>query len=143
MMYTPFSMTIGMVYTYLPFMILPLYGTLVKADPRLLEAAGDLGTTPWKAFWLITVPLSKAGIIAGSMLVFIPSVGEYVIPELLGGPQTRMIARALWNEYFQNLDWPMASAVAVSMVGLILLPLVLLNRYQNVDGAGGRAGEGA
>ncbi len=147
MMYTPFSMTIGMVYTYLPFMILPLYGTLVKADPRLLEAAGDLGTTPWKAFWLITVPLSKAGIIAGSMLVFIPSVGEYVIPELLGGPQTRMIARVLWNEYFQNLDWPMASAVAVSMVGLILLPLVLLNRYQNVDrsadAGGGRRAAGA
>ena len=134
MMYTSFSMMIGMVYTYLPFMILPLYGTLVKADPRLLEAAGDLGTTPWKAFWLITVPLSKAGIIAGTMLVFIPSVGEYVIPELLGGPQTLMIARILWNEYFQNVDWPMASAVAVIMVVLILLPLVLLNRYQNVEG---------
>jgi len=134
MMYTAFSMMIGMVYTYLPFMILPLYGTLVKADPRLLEAAGDLGTTPWKAFWLITVPLSKAGIIAGTMLVFIPSVGEYVIPELLGGPQTLMIARVLWNEYFQNVDWPMASAVAVIMVVLILLPLVLLNRYQNVEG---------
>jgi putrescine transport system permease protein len=137
MMYTPFSMTIGMVYTYLPFMILPLYGTLVKADPRLLEAAGDLGTTPWKAFWLITVPLSKAGIIAGSMLVFIPSVGEYVIPDLLGGPRTLMIARVLWEEYFNNNDWPMASAVAVIMVGLILVPLVLLNRYQNdARGAG-------
>jgi putrescine transport system permease protein len=131
MMYTPYSMMIGMVYTYLPFMILPLYGTLVKADPRLLEAAGDLGTPPWKAFWLITVPLSKAGIIAGSMLVFIPSVGEYVIPELLGGPQTLMIARVLWDEYFQNVDWPMASAVAVTMVGLILIPLVLFNRYQS------------
>jgi putrescine transport system permease protein len=140
MMYTPFSMTIGLVYTYLPFMILPLYGTLVKADPRLLEAAGDLGTTPWKAFWLITVPLSKAGIIAGSMLVFIPSVGEYVIPELLGGPQTKMIARVLWDEYFQNVDWPMASAVAVSMVVLILIPLVLLNRYQSVDGRTDDAG---
>jgi len=130
MMYTPFSMTIGMVYTYLPFMILPLYGTLVKADPSLLEAAGNLGATPWKAFWLITVPLSKAGIIAGSMLVFIPTVGEYVIPELLGGPQTLMIARVLWDEFFNNVDWPMASAVAVSMVGLILLPLVLFNHYQ-------------
>jgi putrescine transport system permease protein len=138
MMYTPFSMTIGMVYTYLPFMILPLYGTLVKADPRLLEAAGDLGTPPWKAFWLITVPLSKAGIIAGSMLVFIPSVGEYVIPELLGGPRTLMIARVLWEEFFNNNDWPMAASVAVSMVGLILLPLVLFNRYQtDVRGAGG------
>jgi len=131
MMYTPYSMMIGMVYTYLPFMILPLYGTLVKSDPRLLEAAGDLGTTPWKAFWLITVPLSKAGIIAGSMLVFIPSVGEYVIPELLGGPQTLMIARVLWDEYFQNVDWPMASAVAVTMIGLILVPLVIFNRYQS------------
>ena len=130
MMYTPYSMTVGMVYTYLPFMILPLYGTLVKADPRLLEAASDLGTTPWKAFWIITVPLSKAGIIAGSMLVFIPSVGEYVIPELLGGPQTLMIARVLWDEYFQNVDWPMASAVAVTMVGLILIPLVVFNKYQ-------------
>ena len=95
-----------------------------------LESAGDLGTTPWKAFWLITVPLSKAGIIAGSMLVFIPSVGEYVIPDLLGGPRTLMIARVLWEEYFNNNDWPMASAVAVIMVGLILIPLVLLNRYQ-------------
>lgn len=130
MMYTPFSMTIGMVYTYLPFMILPLYGTLVKADPSLLEAAGNLGATPWKAFWLITVPLSRAGIIAGSMLVFIPTVGEYVIPELLGGPRTLMIARVLWEEFFNNNDWPMASAVAVSMVGLILIPLVLFNRYQ-------------
>ncbi len=130
MMYTPFSMTIGMVYTYLPFMILPLYGILVKADPSLLEAAGNLGATPWKAFWLITVPLSKAGIVAGSMLVFIPTVGEYVIPELLGGPQTLMIARVLWDEFFNNVDWPMASAVAVSMVGLILLPLVLFNHYQ-------------
>lgn len=133
MMYTPFSMTIGMVYTYLPFMILPLYGTLVKADPSLLEAAGNLGATPWKAFWLVTVPLSKAGIIAGSMLVFIPTVGEYVIPELLGGPQTLMIARVLWDEFFNNVDWPMASAVAVSMVGLILVPLVVFNRYQRRD----------
>jgi putrescine transport system permease protein len=130
MMYTPFSMTIGMVYTYLPFMILPLYSTLVKADPRLLEAAYDLGATPWKGFWLVTVPLSRAGILAGSMLVFIPSVGEYVIPELLGGPQTLMIGRVLMDEFFSNNDWPMASAVAVSMVGLLLVPLVLFLRYQ-------------
>jgi len=145
MMYTPFSMTIGMVYTYLPFMILPLYGTLVKADPALLEAAGDLGATPWRAFWLITVPLSKAGIIAGSMLVFIPSVGEYVIPDLLGGPRTLMIARVLWEEYFNNNDWPMASSVAVIMVGLILVPLVLLNRYQGSvrGGSMGESGGGA
>jgi putrescine transport system permease protein len=148
MMYTPFSMTIGMVYTYLPFMILPLYGTLVKADHHLIEMAENLGATPWKAFWLVTVPLSKAGIIAGSMLVFIPTVGEYVIPELLGGPQTLMIARVLWEEYFSNNDWPMASAVAVSMVVLILVPLVVFNRYSggvrtgaDDDGApAGRAG---
>ena len=137
MMHTSFAMTIGMVYTYIPFMILPLYSTLVKMDLRLLEAAADLGTTPFKAFWLITVPLSKAGIIAGSMLVFIPSIGEYVIPELLGGPGTLMIGRVLWDEYFTNIDWSMASAVAVSMVILILLPLVIFNKYQ-ADAEGAR-----
>ena len=131
MMYTPFSMMVGMVYTYVPFMILPLYANLVKMDLRLLEAASDLGATPWRAFWLVTVPLSRAGIIAGSMLVFIPSLGEYVIPELLGGPSTLMIGRVLWDEFFSNNDWPMASAVAVSMVVLILMPLVLFNKYQN------------
>ncbi len=130
MMHTPFSMTIGMVYTYLPFMILPLYSNLIKMDMRLLEAAKDLGCSPLKAFWLITVPLSKNGIVAGSMLVFIPSVGEYVIPELLGGPSTLMIGRILWDEFFANNDWAMASAVAVSMIILILVPLVIFNRYQ-------------
>ena len=129
-MHTPFSLTIGMVYTYLPFMILPLYSTLAKLDLRLLEAASDLGATPWKAFWLITVPLSKAGIIAGSMLVFIPCVGEYVTPELLGGPQTLMIGRVLWDEFFSNNDWPMASAVAVVVILLIIVPLAVFNRYQ-------------
>ena len=106
-------LVVGMVYTYLPFMILPLYANLSKMDLRLLEAASDLGATPWTAFWRITVPLSKAGIIAGAMLVFIPCVGEFVIPELLGGPQTLMIGRVLWDEFFSNNDWPMASAVAV------------------------------
>ncbi len=130
MMHTSFSMTVGMVYTYLPFMILPLYSNLLKMDMRLLEAAKDLGCGPLKAFWLITVPLSKNGIVAGSMLVFIPSVGEYVIPELLGGPSTLMIGRILWDEFFANNDWAMASAVAVTMVLLILLPLVIFNRYQ-------------
>lgn len=134
MMHTGFSMTIGMVYTYVPFMILPLYATLVKMDLRLLEAAKDLGATPWKAFWLVTVPLSKNGIVAGSMLVFIPSVGEYVIPELLGGPSTLMIGRVLWDEFFSNNDWAMASSVAVTMVGLILLPLVIFNKYQADSG---------
>jgi putrescine transport system permease protein len=130
MMFTSFAMTVGMVYTYLPFMILPLYANLVKMDLRLIEAANDLGATPWRAFWLVTVPLSKSGIIAGSLLVFIPSVGEYVIPALLGGPQTLMIGRVLWDEFFSNNDWAMASAVAVSMVLLILVPLAVFNRYQ-------------
>lgn len=135
MMHTGFSMTIGMVYTYLPFMILPLYANLVKMDLRLLEAANDLGATPWTAFWLVTVPLSRNGIIAGAMLVFIPSVGEYVIPELLGGPGTLMIGRVLWDEFFSNNDWAMASAVAVSMVVLILIPLAIFNRYQADSGS--------
>ena len=129
-MHTPFSLVLGMTYTYLPFMILPLYGNLAKMDLRLLEAAADLGATPWTAFWKVTVPLSKAGIIAGSMLVFIPCVGEYVIPELLGGPETQMIGRVLWDEFFSNNDWPMASSVAVVMVLLIIVPLALFNKYQ-------------
>jgi putrescine transport system permease protein len=134
MMHTGFSMTIGMVYAYLPFMILPLYANLVKMDLRLIEAAKDLGATPWQTFWLVTVPLSKNGIIAGSMLVFIPSMGEYVIPELLGGPSTLMIGRVLWDEFFSNNDWAMASAVAVTMVGLILVPLAIFNKYQADSG---------
>jgi putrescine transport system permease protein len=129
-MNSPFSLVLGMVYTYLPFMILPLYGNLAKMDLRLLEAASDLGATPWVAFWKVTVPLSKAGIIAGSMLVFIPCIGEFVIPELLGGPQTLMIGRVLWDEFFSNNDWPMASTVAVVMILLILVPLAIFNRYQ-------------
>ncbi len=130
LMNTPFSLVLGMTYTYLPFMILPLYSNLSKMDLRLLEAAADLGATPFTAFWKITVPLSKAGIIAGSMLVFIPCVGEFVIPELLGGPQTLMIGRVLWDEFFSNNDWPMASSVAVVMVLLIIVPLAIFNKYQ-------------
>jgi putrescine transport system permease protein len=130
LMHTPFSLVLGMTYTYLPFMILPLYGNLAKMDLRLLEAAADLGATTWVAFWKITVPLSKAGIIAGSMLVFIPCVGEFVIPELLGGPETLMIGRVLWDEFFSNNDWPMASSVAVVMVLLIIVPLAIFNKYQ-------------
>ena len=130
LMHTPFSLVLGMTYTYLPFMILPLYGNLAKMDLRLLEAAADLGATPWTAFWQVTVPLSKAGIIAGSMLVFIPCVGEFVIPELLGGPETLMIGRVLWDEFFSNNDWPMASSVAVVMVLLIIVPLAIFNKYQ-------------
>ena len=130
LMNTPFSLVLGMTYTYLPFMILPLYSNLAKMDLRLLEAASDLGATAWVAFWKITVPLSKAGIVAGTLLVFIPCVGEYVIPELLGGPQTQMIGRTLWDEFFSNNDWPMASSVAVVMVLLVIVPLALFNKHQ-------------
>ncbi len=136
-MNTPFSLVVGMVYSYLPFMILPLYATLSKMDLRLLEAAADLGATPWVGFWKITVPLSKAGIIAGSMLVFIPCIGEYVIPELLGGPTTLMIGRVIWDEFFSNNDWPMASSVAVVVILMIIVPLALFNKYQ-AEAAEGR-----
>lgn len=139
MMNTPFSLILGMVYTYLPFMILPLYANLVKMDLRLIEAALNLGATPWQAFWLITVPISRAGIIAGSLLVLIPCVGEFVIPELLGGPQTLMIGRVLWNEFFSNNDWPMAAAMAVIMVLLIIVPLALFNYYHANSRAGSHA----
>ncbi|MDQ2779676.1 MAG: ABC transporter permease subunit, partial [Pseudomonadota bacterium] len=128
LMHTPFSLVLGMTYTYLPFMILPLYSNLAKLDLRLLEAAADLGATPWSAFWRVTVPLSRAGIVAGSMLVFIPCVGEYVVPELLGGPATLMIGRVLWDEFFSNNDWPMASAVAVVMILLVIVPIALFTR---------------
>lgn len=138
MMNTPFSLTLGMVYTYLPFMVLPLYANLVKLDIRLLEAARDLGASPWQAFWRITVPLSRGGIIAGALLVFIPCVGEFVIPELLGGPETLMIGRVLWDEFFSNNDWPMASSVAVIMVLLIIVPLALFNKYQAETTTGAR-----
>jgi len=130
LMNTPFSLVLGMTYTYLPFMILPLYSNLAKMDLRLLEAAADLGASAWTAFWKVTVPLSRAGIIAGAMLVFIPCVGEYVIPELLGGPQTQMIGRTLWDEFFSNNDWPMACAVAVTMVLLVIVPLAIFSRNQ-------------
>ena len=130
LMNTTFSLVLGMVYTYLPFMVLPLYSQLAKMDLRLLEAAQDLGATPWVAFWTVTVPLSKAGIIAGSMLVFIPCIGEYVVPELLGGPETLMIGRVIWDELFFNNDWPRAAALAVLMILLIIVPLALFQRYQ-------------
>jgi putrescine transport system permease protein len=126
-----------MTYVYLPFMVLPLYATLSKLDLRLLEAAYDLGASPFKAFWLVTVPLSKAGIVAGFMLVFIPAVGEFVIPELLGGPETLMIGHVLWDEFFSNNDWPMAASVAVVMVALIIIPLAFFNKYQ-AESTGGR-----
>ena len=129
MLYTDISMLVGMTYVYLPFMILPLYANLVKMDFRLLEAAYDLGATPLRAFWLVTVPLSKSGIIAGFMLVFIPCVGEFVIPSLLGGPGTTMIGRVVWDEMFTGNNWPRATALAVVMIGLIVVPLALYYHY--------------
>jgi putrescine transport system permease protein len=137
MMNNAFSLLLGMVYSYLPFMILPLYANLSKMDLRYLEAAADLGTSPFKAFWLITVPLSKAGIIAGSMLVFILAVGEFVIPELLGGPSNLMIGRVLWDEFFSNNDWPMAASVAIVMIMIILVPMAILNKAE-AEQAGGK-----
>ncbi|WP_153100207.1 ABC transporter permease subunit [Paraburkholderia hayleyella] len=121
---------IGMVYSYLPFLVMPLYAHLVKMDLTLLEAAYNLGARPWKAFLQITLPLSKNGIIAGCLLVFIPAVGEYVIPELLGGANTLMIGRVMWNEFFDNADWPMASAVTCAMVLLLLVPMALFQHAQ-------------
>jgi len=129
-LYTPLAAYIGIVYCYLPFMILPLYANLVKLDNRLLEAAYDLGARPWQAFIRITVPLSRAGIVAGCMLVMIPAVGEFVIPEMLGGPDTLMIGRVLWGEFFNNRDWPAASAVAIVMLLLLLVPILIFNRAQ-------------
>ncbi|HVJ38493.1 MAG TPA: ABC transporter permease subunit, partial [Stenotrophomonas sp.] len=132
-LYTPVAAYIGIVYCYLPFMVLPLYATLVKLDRRLLEAAYDLGARPWKAFLTITLPLSRSGIVAGCMLVMIPAVGEFVIPEMLGGPDTLMIGRVLWGEFFNNRDWPAASAVAIVMLLLLLVPILIFNRYQQRD----------
>ena len=129
-LYTPTAAYIGIVYCYLPFMVLPLYANLVNLDNRLLEAAYDLGARPWQAFLRITLPLSRTGIIAGCMLVMIPAVGEFVIPEMLGGPDTLMIGRVLWGEFFNNRDWPTASAVAIVMLLLLLVPILLFNRVQ-------------
>lgn len=129
MLYTNVSMLLGMTYVYLPFMVLPLYANLVKMDFRLLEAAYDLGTTPFKAFWLVTVPLSRAGIVAGFMLVFIPCVGEFVIPSLLGGPENLMIGRVVWDEMFTANNWPRATALAVVMIAVIVVPLALYYHY--------------
>jgi len=136
MMQTDFAVYIGIVYTYLPFMILPLYATLVKLDDALLEAASDLGARPAVIFLTVTLPLSLPGIIAGSMLVFIPAIGEYVIPALLGGPDTLMIGRTLWDEFFSARDWPVASAVAIIMLLLVVVPMMWLQSVQNRQGEG-------
>lgn len=125
---TEAAVLLGMVYSYLPFMVLPLFATLEKLDRGLLEAAADLGATPMIAFLTVTLPLSLPGIFAGSALVFIPAVGEFVIPDLLGGPDTVMIGKVLWGEFFSNRDWPLASAVAMVLLVVLVLPLVLLQR---------------
>jgi len=130
MMHTDFSVLVGIVYSYLPFMVLPLYATLSRMDESLLEAAADLGCRPGKAFLTITLPLSMPGVVAGSMLVFIPSVGEFVIPDLLGGPNTLMIGKVLWTEFFSNKDWPVASAVAVATLLLLVVPIVRFQKAQ-------------
>jgi putrescine transport system permease protein len=133
LLHTDLAVFTGIVYAYLPFMVLPLYTNLVKLDTRYLEAAADLGAKPWKIFMFITLPLSKRGIIAGSMLVFIPAVGEFVIPALLGGPDTLMIGKVLWEEFFNNRDWPAASAVAIVMLTLLILPIIWFHKHQSAE----------
>ncbi|GBD47094.1 ABC transporter permease [Methylopila sp. Yamaguchi] len=129
-MNTETAVFIGIVYSYLPFMVLPLYASLEKLDDTLLEAAADLGSPPWKAFWQITVPLSLPGVIAGCFLVFIPAVGEFVIPDLLGGSETLMIGKTLYNEFFMNRDWPVSSAIAVLLLLVLVLPIAIYNNVQ-------------
>lgn len=129
MLQTDFAVYLGIVYTYLPFMILPLYANLVRLDGRLIEASADLGAGPLASFLTVTLPLSLPGIVAGFMLVFIPAIGEFVIPELLGGPDTLMIGRVLWGEFFSNRDWPVASAVAIAVLVAVVVPTMLLRSY--------------
>jgi putrescine transport system permease protein len=127
---TDSAMYIGIVYSYLPFMILPLYATLAKMEPALEEAAGDLGAPPWQVFWLVTFPLSLPGVGAGVLLCFIPIVGEFVIPDLLAGSNSLMIGQTLWLEFFTNKDWPVASAAAIVLLVVLLVPLLLYERLQ-------------
>lgn len=130
LLHTNAAVYVGIVYAYLPFMILPIYTALMRMDYSLVEAASDLGARPYRTFLSITLPLTKSGIIAGSMLVFIPAVGEFVIPELLGGPDSLLIGRVLWQEFFNNRDWPVASAVAVIMLIILMVPIIWFYRYQ-------------
>lgn len=133
MMYTNFAIFIGLAYSYLPFMVLPLYATLERMDMDLVEAAQDLGASRTQAFWDITWPLSRAGVIAGCLLVFIPAMGEYVIPYLLGGPDSLLIGRVLFDEFFVNRDWPLASSVAIALLLLLVVPIMFLQRSQAHD----------
>ncbi len=136
MLQTDFAVYVGIVYSYLPFMILPLYANLEKMDLTLLEAAADLGSRPWEAFLKITLPLSIPGIIAGCLLVFIPAVGEFVIPALLGDPGTLMIGKVLWTEFFNNRDWPVASAVAIALLLFLVIPIMFFQRAQDAESGG-------
>jgi len=135
---TDSAMYLGIVYSYLPFMVLPIYAVLEKIDHTLLEAAADLGCPRWKIFWLVTLPLSLRGVIAGALLCFIPIVGEFVIPDLLGGSETMMIGQTLWTEFFTNKDWPVASAIAVVLLCLLVMPIVVYQQMQTRELAGGR-----
>jgi putrescine transport system permease protein len=137
MLQTDFAVYVGIVYSYLPFMILPLYANLEKLDLTLLEAAADLGCRPWQAFYKVTLPLAKPGIIAGCLLVFIPAVGEFVIPSLLGDPGMLMIGKVLWTEFFNNRDWPVASAVAIALLLFLVIPIMFYQRAQDAEAAGG------
>ncbi len=128
LLYNGFSVELGLVYSYLPFMILPLYGSLSRLDETLIEAAADLGAPPWRVFLGVILPLTLPGIVAGTLLVFIPAVGEFVIPDLLGGPDTLMIGKLLWQEFFDDVDWPAASAVAVALVAVVTVPLLIAQR---------------
>jgi putrescine transport system permease protein len=130
---TDTAIIIGIVYSYLPFMVLPLYASLEKMDETLLEAAADLGCPHWKAFWLVTVPLSASGAAAGALLCFIPIAGEFVIPDLLGGSNAMMIGQTLWTEFFQNKDWPAASAVAIALLVILLVPILIYQHLQLRD----------
>ena len=136
MLYSEFAVYVGIVYTYLPFMILPLYANMEKLDSSLNEAAADLGSKPTNTFFKVTLPLTMPGVIAGSLLVFIPASGEYVIPDLLGGGNVQMIGRVLFNEFSRNTDWPVASAVAIAMLFLLVFPIIIFQHYQ------GKAAEG-
>ncbi|MEO8115910.1 MAG: ABC transporter permease, partial [Phenylobacterium sp.] len=127
---TPSAVIIGLVYAYLPFMVLPLYAVLERQDASLIEAAQDLGATPTRAFWRVTFPLSVPGVAAGALLCFIPMVGEFVIPDLLGGSETLMLGRIIWTEFFSNRDWPAASAVAIVLLATLLVPIVLFQRQR-------------
>ena len=137
MMQTNFAVYVGIVYSYLPFMILPLYTTLEKMDLTLIEAAADLGCRPWQSFLRITLPLSMPGILAGCLLVFIPAIGEFVIPSLLGDPGMLMIGKVLWTEFFNNRDWPVASAVAIALLLLLVIPIMYFEKLQKEETGGG------